>query len=1492
MATKLSFRAIRSYASAISSGYFRRNLHASSSDTKKIVGVFYKANEYAYKNPNFLGCVENALGIRDWLESQGHQYVVTDDKEGPCCELEKHIPDLHVLISTPFHPAYVTAERINKAKNLQLLLTAGIGSDHIDLHAAAAAGLTVAEVTGSNVVSVAEDELMRILLLMRNFLPGYNQVINGEWNVASVAYRAYDLEGKTIGTVGAGRIGKLLLQRLKPFGCNLLYHDRLRIEPEQEEQIGAIHFENLNEMLPKCDVIVFNIPLTNKTKGMFNKEMIGRMKRGVLIVNNARAAIMDEQAVVEAVKSGQIGGYSGDVWDPQPAPKDHPWRFMPNQAMTPHISGTTIDAQASSSDTKKIVGVFYKANEYAYKNPNFLGCVENALGIRDWLESQGHQYVFTDDKEGPCCELEKHIPDLHVLISTPFHPAYVTAERIKKAKNLQLLLTAGVGSDHIDLHAAAAAGLTVAEVTGSNVVSVAEDELMRILLLMRNFLPGYNQVINGEWNVASIAYRAYDLEGKTIGTVGAGRIGKLLLQRLKPFGCNLLYHDRLRIEPEQEEQIGAIHFENLNEMLPKCDVIVFNIPLTKKTKGMFNKEMIGRMKRGVLIVNNARAAIMDEQAVVEAVKSGHIGGYSGDVWDPQPAPKDHPWRFMPNQAMTPHISGTTIDAQASSSDTKKIVGVFYKANEYAYENPNFLGCVENALGIRDWLESQGHQYVVTDDKEGPCCELEKHIPDLHLLLTAGVGSDHIDLHAAAAAGLTVAEVTGSNVVSVAEDELMRILLLMRNFLPGYNQVINGEWNVASIAYRAYDLEGKTIGTVGAGRIGKLLLQRLKPFGCNLLYHDRLRIEPEQEEQIGAIHFENLNEMLPKCDRNVQQRNDRENEKRCLIVNNARAAIMDEQAVVEAVKSGHIGGYSGDVWDPQPAPKDHPWRFMPNQAMTPHISGTTIDAQASSSDTKKIVGVFYKANEYAYENPNFLGCVENALGIRDWLESQGHQYVVTDDKEGPCYLHVLISTPFHPAYVTAERIKKAKNLQLLLTAGVGSDHIDLHAAAAAGLTVAEVTGSNVINGEWNVASIAYRAYDLEGKTIGTVGAGRIGKLYYSVFNIPLTKKTKGMFNKEMIGRMKRGVLIVNNARAAIMDEQAVVEAVKSGHIGGYSGDVWDPQPAPKDHPWRFMPNQAMTPHILAPLSTPRRTNTLTKTLTFLDASRNALGIRDWLESQGHQYVVTDDKEGPCCATSIVTAIFPKDLIPVAKAISEVLLGHWFSDGFGKNRRRMATGGISLSSLYLSSNPRYAVGGPYHRRYPPLNHPEASYVCSAKRPSVYASLSLATLREQLEQLSEKKTLGGLPRYNVSYVYHAMYAYFDRGDIALKGLNKYFIELSDEERARREVHGVSEQERRKSKTPPDRVTYLRWDPAMELALSLEKLTNEKLLNLHSVATENNDTHLADFVESKYLEEQVEAIKKISDYITQLRMVGKSHGVIHNHNQNQRYILNQNQR
>lgn len=143
-----------------------------------------------------------------------------------------------------------------------------------------------------------------------------------------------------------------------------------------------------------------------------------------------------------------------------------------------------------------------------------------------------------------------------------------------------------------------------------------------------------------------------------------------------------------------------------------------------------------------------------------------------------------------------------------------------------------------------------------------------------------------------------------------------------------------------------------------------------------------------------------------------------------------------------------------------------------------------------------------------------------------------------------------------------------------------------------------------------------------------------------------------------------------------------------------------------------------------------------------------------------------------------------------------------------------------------------------------------------------------------------------YNVSYVYHSLFAYFDRDNVALKGLAKFFKESSEEEREHAEKL-IKYQNIRGGRvvlypivSPPSEFDHVEKGDAlyaMELALSLEKLVNEKLLNLHSVADRNNDPQLADFIESEFLDEQVQSIKKISEYVTQLRLVGKGHGVWH---------------
>src|SRR5262249_40994980 len=132
----------------------------------KIVAVLYPGGEIARKTPELLGCAENALGLTDFLKSQGHEFVVLTDWEA---ELDKQLGDTDILITTPFWPAYVTKERISKAPKLKLMVTAGIGSDHIDLATAAAHDITVAEITGSNVVSVAEQVVMHILALVKNY---------------------------------------------------------------------------------------------------------------------------------------------------------------------------------------------------------------------------------------------------------------------------------------------------------------------------------------------------------------------------------------------------------------------------------------------------------------------------------------------------------------------------------------------------------------------------------------------------------------------------------------------------------------------------------------------------------------------------------------------------------------------------------------------------------------------------------------------------------------------------------------------------------------------------------------------------------------------------------------------------------------------------------------------------------------------------------------------------------------------------------------------------------------------------------------------------------------------------------------------------------------------------------------------------------------------------------------------------------------------------
>ncbi|MDX1838413.1 NAD-dependent formate dehydrogenase [Legionella taurinensis] len=309
-----------------------------------------------FRPGQLLGSVSGELGLRTFLESQGHILIVTSDKDGPHSRFEQELPEADIVISQPFWPAYLTSERLAKAGKLKLAITAGIGSDHVDLSAAMAHGITVAEVTYSNSISVAEHVVMMILALVRHYIPSYQQVIDGGWNIADCVTRSYDLEGMAVGSLGAGRIGLAAMRRLKPFDVTLHYTDYHRLPEAVEQELGLVYHPNVQSMLPHCDVVTINVPLHPETEHLFDDELLAQMKKGAYLINTARGKICDRDAIVRACKSGQLAGYAGDVWFPQPAPQNHPWRFMPHHGMTPHISGTSLSAQARyAAGTREIL---------------------------------------------------------------------------------------------------------------------------------------------------------------------------------------------------------------------------------------------------------------------------------------------------------------------------------------------------------------------------------------------------------------------------------------------------------------------------------------------------------------------------------------------------------------------------------------------------------------------------------------------------------------------------------------------------------------------------------------------------------------------------------------------------------------------------------------------------------------------------------------------------------------------------------------------------------------------------------------------------------------------------------------------------------------------------------------------------------------------------------------------------------------------------------
>jgi len=237
---------------------------------------------------------------------------------------------------------FVTAEMIAQAPRLKLIQKWGIGVDKIDLEAARRAGVTVAITAGATSIPVSEHTLMLILATSRRLPVAHRSLQEGKWIASELRTVCAKLDGKTVGLFGFGNIAKFVAKRLSGFDVNIIYHNRTRLDPAIEQQFN-VRYVDFDTLLAQSDILSLHAPLTEQTRHLFNAQTFNKMKRGAMLINTARGELIDEAALVDALRSGQLSSAGLDTFEGEPPRADHPLFQMDQVVATPHSAGSVYD---------------------------------------------------------------------------------------------------------------------------------------------------------------------------------------------------------------------------------------------------------------------------------------------------------------------------------------------------------------------------------------------------------------------------------------------------------------------------------------------------------------------------------------------------------------------------------------------------------------------------------------------------------------------------------------------------------------------------------------------------------------------------------------------------------------------------------------------------------------------------------------------------------------------------------------------------------------------------------------------------------------------------------------------------------------------------------------------------------------------------------------------------------------------------------------------
>jgi len=310
--------------------------------------------------------------------------VVTHDQLGGKLAEELETADALIVRSA----VQADGPLLEHAHALRVIGRAGVGVDNIDLDAATRKGICVMNTPGANAVAVAEQTLGMMLTMARNLSRADALTHAGKWEKKSL--QGTELRGKTLGIVGLGRIGMEVARRARPFGMEVIAHDpfvSLAVAKEQGIRMGT-----LEEVYAAADYLTLHVGLTLQTTGMINAESLKKMKKGIRLVNCARGELIDEAALVEGLKNGQVAGAALDVFAAEPL-KNSPLQALENVILTPHIGGSTREAQEAVG-----VQIAQQVKEYLKD-----GVIQNAVNVpsvshEEYLELQ--PYIVLAERLG------------------------------------------------------------------------------------------------------------------------------------------------------------------------------------------------------------------------------------------------------------------------------------------------------------------------------------------------------------------------------------------------------------------------------------------------------------------------------------------------------------------------------------------------------------------------------------------------------------------------------------------------------------------------------------------------------------------------------------------------------------------------------------------------------------------------------------------------------------------------------------------------------------------------------------------------------------------------------------------------------------------------------------------------------------------------------------------------------------------------------------